>query len=78
MLYQVKLRSDLLTPNYNNKELHEFQQFFIFFNKNLEVPIGLEPVISELQSLALPTWLRNQRAYYSKGLLLLQQNILKS
>ena len=45
-----------------------FNSFFYFFNKNLEVPIGLEPVISELQSLALPTWLRNQRDYYSKGL----------
>ena len=75
MLYQVKLRSVLLTPNYNSRELHEFQLFFSFFYKKLEVPIGLEPVISELQSLALPTWLRNQRVYYSKGFTLLQQNV---
>ena len=27
----------------------------------MEVPVGLEPAIIELQSIALPTWLRNQR-----------------
>lgn len=26
---------------------------------NVEVPTGFEPMMSELQSLALPTWLRN-------------------
>ena len=29
----------------------------------MEVPVGLEPAIIELQSIALPTWLRNQRLY---------------
>ena len=29
----------------------------------MEVPVGLEPAIIELQSIALPTWLRNQRSY---------------
>ena len=27
--------------------------------RDLEVPTGLEPVITELQSVALPTWLKN-------------------
>lgn len=26
----------------------------------MEVPVGFEPTVIELQSIALPTWLRNQ------------------
>ena len=39
------------------------QVFFkILVKKVLEVPNGSEPMVTELQSVALPTWLRNQRA----------------
>ena len=30
----------------------------------MEVPIGFEPMITELQSIALATWLRNQLLNY--------------
>ena len=51
---------------YNIKRWRIFQYFFyIFFSIILEVPVGLEPAIIELQSIALPTWLRNQLYYYT-------------
>ena len=47
-----------IIPN-GSKYFNTFFHFFkVFF---LEVPVGLEPAIIELQSIALPTWLRNQR-----------------
>ena len=45
--------------------------------KVLEVPNGFGPMITELQSVALPTWLRNhnnplREIYYSNQILLMQ------
>ena len=54
------------------------QVFFkILVKKVLEVPNGFEPMVTELQSVALPTWLRNhnnplREIYYSNQKKLMQ------
>ena len=46
----------------------------------MEVPVGVEPTVIELQSIALASWLRNQWKNYIKQLLHkqdIQQNFSK-
>ena len=61
-LYPVELQARILTSRPQIQRQLPFHKSQVSAVNLVEVPAGFEPAIIELQSIALPTWLRNHHA----------------